>query len=312
MLWFSPGARARELGALVLACAVAGLGVGPGAARADEWRALVPGVEYRAFGHANLSGADPRLHVVRIDPERAELRALMASELDGKSRTARSWCADFGLSVAINLGMYQTDQRSNVGYARNGDHVNSPRWASKYKSALAFSPVREDLPRAALFDVESDQARDSLSDYRTVIQNLRLIGSPGRNVWSKQDKQWSEAAIAMDHLGRLLFLLSRSAQPMWDFNEMLLSLPLGIDRAMHVEGGPEASLSIHVPGFDLDLSGTTFAPSLIEPEDSPVQWRVPNVVGVVAPAGAARDATRGSKSDGRGPAAPEPARRSAD
>ena len=49
---------------------------------------------------------------------------------------------DEGLAVAINLGMYQEDLRSNVGYARAGGHVNHRRWVSSYKSALAFGPKR--------------------------------------------------------------------------------------------------------------------------------------------------------------------------
>jgi hypothetical protein len=249
-------------------------------AEAAGWRLLLPGVEYDAIAHPSLRGADPRLHLVRIDPARAELRALFSSQLDGRPRTARRWCEDFDLAVAINLGMYQTDLVSNVGYARNGDHINSGRWASKYKSALAFSPLRDGIPKAALFDVETSQERAPLDDYLTVIQNLRLIGAPGRNVWSRQDERWSEAAIAMDREGRILFVFSRFAQPMWNFNEMLLSMPLGIVRAMHVEGGHQASLSIHVPGFDLDLAGTRFETGLIEDDASPAQWRVPNVVGV--------------------------------
>jgi hypothetical protein len=260
-------------------------------AEAAGWRELLPGVEYDAIAHPSLRGPDPRLHLVRIDPARAELRALLSSQLDGRPRTARRWCEDFDLAVAINLGMYQTDLVSNVGYARNGDHVNSGRWASKYKSALAFSPIRDGIPRAALFDVESKEDRTPLDEYRTVIQNLRLIGAPGRNVWSRQDERWSEAAIAMDREGHILFVFSRFAQPMWNFNEMLLSMPLGIIRAMHVEGGREASLSIHVPGFDLDLAGTRFETALIEDDARPAQWRVPNVVGVVMPSGNAKPAT---------------------
>jgi hypothetical protein len=298
LFWSRPRAAGRILLGLLGACA----SLMATEAGADAWRKLIPGVEYAAIAHSSLGGADPRLHVVRIDPERSELRALLSSELDGKPRTARNWCKEFGLAVAINLGMYQTDLQSNVGYARSGDHVNSARWASTYKSALAFSPTRDGIPPAALFDIESKDERAPLDDYRSVIQNLRLIGAPGRNVWSRQAERWSEAAIAMDREGHILFLFSRSAQPMWNFNEMLLSMPLGIIRAMHVEGGREASLSIHVPGFDLDLAGTRFVTGLIEDDARPAQWRIPNVVGVVMPGGDASGATPG-------PTAP---RRSAD
>jgi len=301
----TPRAGAAAL-ALLCACFLAG------DAGAETWRTILPGVEYDAIPHPNLSGADPRLHVVRIDPARAELRALMASELDGRSRTAGAWCEEFDLAVAINLGMYQTDMQSNVGYARNGDHVNSSRWASKYKSVLAFAPTRGGIPRASLFDIESRDARGPLEGYGTVIQNLRLIGAPGNNVWTRQDERWSEAAIAMDRTGHILFLFSRSAQTMWDFNEMLLAMPLGIIRAMHVEGGREASLSIHVPGFDLDLAGNRFESALIDDDAKPVQWKVPNVVGVALPPGDASAVKREAPGGPLSPLGPSAARRSAD
>jgi hypothetical protein len=55
-------------------------------------------------------------------------------------------------------------------------------------------------------------------------------------------KKWSEAAIAADAEGRIWFVHSRAPFSMHEFNEKLIAL--GVVRAMHVEGGPEASLSV--------------------------------------------------------------------
>ena len=38
-------------------------------AAAAGWRELLPGVEYDAIAHPSLRGPDPRLHLVRIDPD---------------------------------------------------------------------------------------------------------------------------------------------------------------------------------------------------------------------------------------------------
>jgi hypothetical protein len=248
-----------------------------------EWRPLVPGASYAEI---RTDPSDPdakgRLHVVRVDPALAELRAVMASEHDQKRRSARKWCQEFGLAVAINLGMYQQDHLSNVGYARNGDHVNSARWVSTYKSALGFGPRPGVTPAALVVDLDQEGSRERLDGYGTVVQNLRLIKSPGRNVWSKQEKRWSEAAIGIDGEGRILFLFSREPYAMWEFNRMLLSTPLDVKRAMHAEGGPEASLSIHAGGVDLDLSGS-FETGFHENNANPRQWSIPNVLGVKAP-----------------------------
>src|SRR5205807_7925445 len=141
----------------------------------------------------------------RIDPAHAHLQALLASE-SGEKRTAAESCRSKSLSVAINLGMFQGDQRSNVGYLRNAQHVNNGRW-NAYRSVLAVNP--KDAGRQPLLvwrDLDQNNATADLSGYDLVVQNLRLIAGERRNVWAASEKRWSEAAIAVDAHGRLLFL----------------------------------------------------------------------------------------------------------
>ena len=168
----------------------------------------------------------------------------MASAHDRKPRTAGSWCDAEHLVAAINLGMYGEDHLTNVGYARSGAHVNQAHVSTQYQSALVLGPKKPGLPRAALLDLDAPHAREKLADYDTVVQNLRLIRAPGKSVWGAQPRRWSEAAVAADKEGHILFVFLRAARSMADFNTLLLSLPLGVVAAMHVEGGPEASLSL--------------------------------------------------------------------
>jgi hypothetical protein len=241
-----------------------------------RWRPLGAGVDYAALA----VGGREMLHVVRVDPARARLRAVMASATDGRPRTAAAWCEREHLVAAINLGMYRVDHRSNVGYARNGKHVNQGHW-TQYQSALAFTPRKPTLPAAQLVDLDLPGARDKLADYDTVIQNLRLIRAPGQSVWGAQPRRWSEAAIAADGAGHILFLFLRAPHEMADFNRIILALPLGIVAAMHVEGGPEASLSLRGP-LRLDLNGS-YETGFHEDDGEPAQWEIPNVIGVAAP-----------------------------
>ncbi len=240
-----------------------------GRAEPPRWTPIAPGVEY-----ANLS----ELHVVRVDPARAKLKAVTASAFDRRSRTAGAWCDRQHLAAAINLGMYLDDHLSNVGYARLGAHVNQPHWNDKYQSVLAFAPKKPGLPAAAIVDLDEPGARERLADYDSVIQNLRLVRAPRKNVWSAQPRRWSESAVAIDGAGRILFIFARAAHTMFDFNRLLLSLPLGVVAAMHVEGGPEASLSVRGP-LKLDLNGS-FESGFIENDASGAQWEIPNVLGV--------------------------------
>jgi hypothetical protein len=101
-------------------------------------------------------------------------------------------------------------------------------------------------------------------------------------VWAQQDRRWSEAAVAVDGAGRVLFIFSRRPYAMRELNDRLLALPLGITAAMHVEGGPEASLSIHAGGVDLDLNGS-YETGFNENDDEISQWPIPNVLAVARP-----------------------------
>jgi len=62
----------------------------------------------------------------------------------------------------------------------------------------------------------------------------------------------------------------------------LLSIPNDdfhpvVEKLMHVEGGPEASHSIHGGGVDLDLAGS-FETGFLEADTNRRQWPIPNVV----------------------------------
>ena len=237
-------------------------------ASAVQWKPLQPGVEL-----AVIAAGTPRvLYVVRVDPARAPLDVALASESGTGPQTAAQWCRTAHLAVAINAGMFQPDQRSNVGYLRHGSHVNNAR-VNDYRSVLALRPFAWlDLDRTPTTPVP-------WGNHETLIQNLRLIAANRKNVWAPSPRRWSEAALALDSSGRLLFLFSRAPYSMRDFNGLLLALPLNVTRAMHLEGGPEASLSIHVRGFDLDLCDS-FETGFREDDGNAQQWPIPNVLGV--------------------------------
>ena len=248
----------------------------------ERWKLLAKGIEYRVF-HVNPPPeiGDGKIHIVRLDPAQARLKLLLASEHNKKSRTTAKWCKDFNLVAAINAGMFQEkDFLTNVGYLRNGLHVQNKRW-NKYKSVLAFDPKKNGLPAAIMVDLEELDAMKKLGDYSAVVQNLRLIKGNGINVWEKSEKKWSEAAVGMDEQGRVLFLFCALPYPMWEFNEAVKSFGLGITRMMHMEGGPTASLSIRSREVNIDLAGSF--ETTIDPDDTSSELSlIPNIIGVQA------------------------------
>ncbi len=248
------------------------------------WRPLAPGVSYAAIPFADASkDGDGKLHVVRIEPEKAEFRFVLSSRDKVPYRTAAQVAEQSGFVAVINAGMFG-ETGAAAGYLRDGDHVNNPAW-NAYKSLFAFGPTERGLPRATLLDLDQPASKETSGKYRSVIQNLRLIGE-GRDVWTRaKQRRWSEAAVAQDGEGRILFLFCRTPLTMTDFNRSLLALPLGIVRAMHVEGGSLASLSIRSKGLSLDLCGS-FEAGVAGEEPNAKQRPIPNLLAVVgAPAG---------------------------
>jgi hypothetical protein len=237
---------------------------------------LGPGVEYGELPLTDEpSMGDGLLHFVRVDPSRAELRFGLAAR-DGGTRTAGEWADKLHFAAVVNLGMFEKDGITSTGHVRDGSFVLNRRW-NAYRSALACGPAG-----AEFFDLDAPGAQESSEKYLSVAQSLRLLKSPGEDVWAKApaSKKWSEAAIGQDKQGRILFLFSRTPFSMHDLNVRLHALPLEIVRAMHVEGGPEASLSVRGPGLKLDLMGS-YETGSHEDDDNHRQWPLPNVLGVV-------------------------------
>lgn len=256
----------RRRAALAIVCLLTGPLVTPADVATNiSWRRLQPGVKLATKG---------QLYIVRVDPSVAKLTVGLASETHKAPQKAADWCQTSHLAVAINAGMFQNDHKSNVGYLRHGKHFNNPQW-NDYRSVVAINSKR-----ALWLDLDPDPKPQSTDD-DIVIQNLRLISKDRKNVWAENNRQWSEAALGIDTKGRLLFLFSRTPYSMREFNALLLSLPLNIAGAMHLEGGPEASLSIHTGGVNLDLAGS-YETGFWENDSNERQWPIPNVLGVLS------------------------------
>jgi hypothetical protein len=240
----------------------------------DTWTPIGPGVEHswRRFDPPPPIGCN-RLDILRVDPAQTSLRALMRSESGGKPRTAMSWCRSSGALATINLGMFEPDFATHTGYLRSGQHLNSATWREDYRSTLVWEVGRAQL----VDDVPSPDAFPAASG---LTQNLRLIAAPGRSVWKENGRRWSEAALAQDTQGRLLLLHTRAAFSMAELNKRLLALPLQITRAMHLEGGPEASLAVCTPGFELERVGS-FETGFFD-DDNVEAWPLPNVLAIGA------------------------------
>lgn len=250
-----------------------GMPVGP-------WRRLEPGLELGTFTSPQPSEfGDSRIRVLRIDPTRYQLRLLNASAPgQGATRTAREWCREHGLSAAINASMYREDSRTSVSLMRTREHTNNPR-LTKDMAVLAFDRLDRGVPEVQILDRECDDYEILSKRYGTLVQSIRMVSCKGRNVWSQQPRKWSTAALGTDAEGRVLFIHVRSPFSTHDLIEALLGLPIGLKRAMYVEGGPEAQLYVAAGGEELEVVGS-YEIGLLQDDDNSRAWHVPNVIGI--------------------------------
>jgi len=245
--------------ALVLALIVllAGVGAGWGAGGPDAWALLEPGLEFGVFTAPRASAAgDSRIRILRIDPARFELLLLNASASpEGRGKTPREWAKGEGLVAVINASMYQGDYRSSVSLMRTRTHTNNPH-VSKDNTVLVFDPLQDGAPPVQIVDRTCQDFDSERLRYGTLVQSIRMVSCGRKNVWQKRSEEWSTAAIGLDDRQRVLFIHVRSPYPTHDLINMLLALPIGLQTAMYVEGGPQAQLYVEGGGKTWELVGT--------------------------------------------------------
>ncbi|MCO4771054.1 MAG: phosphodiester glycosidase family protein [Deltaproteobacteria bacterium] len=245
------------------------------------WNELAPGLSLGTFdGGLPTKAGDGKVRVLRVDPARFELVLLNASDdPELGNRTVGDWVETEGLLAAINASMYQGDHSTSTAHMERAGHVNNPAW-TKDNATLAFDPVGDAAP-VTIIDGQCDDVDAERPRYRALIQSIRMLRCDGANVWAKQDKQWSHAAIGVDTQGRLLMIHARSPWSTHTFISILKRLPIGLARLQYAEGGPEASLSVKAGGVRLDLFGS-YETGFFESDDNDRPWPIPNVVGIRA------------------------------
>jgi Phosphodiester glycosidase len=246
----------------------------------SAWQNLSEGLDLGFFrSPLPTETGDSMIRVLRIEPARYNLRLLNASASEnGRPLSAKEWCRQNGLVAAINASMYQADLKASVSLMRTKNHINNPK-LSKDMAVLAFDRNSKDVPRVKIIDRQCEDFKVWKKKYKTLIQSIRMISCEGKNVWAQQTQKWSTAAIAVDYLGRVLFIHVGSLYSTHDLINILKKLPLNIDRAMYVEGGPQAQLYINIDTYEHEFVGS-YKINIEENVNALFSRPIPNVVGI--------------------------------
>jgi hypothetical protein len=260
----------------------------PVSASQPGWRTLEPGLDFGEFKAPHPSAVgDSQISVVRIDPAHFKLDLYSARALKlPQSLPINAWMQQQHLTAAINAGMFELDGRT-TGYSRIGSATLNPVWKPDYSAFLAIDPDSPNLPLATILDPECDDVKALEKHYRVVLQSIRMIDCKGANRWRKSSRVWSTAALAVDDKGRVLFIHARSPWDVHDFIQILLELPLGVRRAIYLEGGPLASLALDAGGASIVRTGS-WETGFNENDDIAKPWPLPNIIGARSNAGSAK------------------------
>ncbi len=251
-----------------------------GSKRPADWVVLEPGLDLATFRVSRESEDGDRLvRVLRAEPARFRLALLSASAPgQGEPRTAKEWCARNGLVAAINASMYQEDLRSSVSLMKTHGYTNNAR-VSKDMTILAFDRLDAGVAEVQIIDRECQDFDSLRKRYASLVQSIRMLSCKGRNVWAPQSRRSSVAAIGTDRGGRVLFMHARSPFSAKEFIDVLIGLPIDVERAMYVEGGSAAQLYVRAGSTEKEfVGGYDFEAG--DPDATPRASRVPNVIGI--------------------------------
>jgi hypothetical protein len=240
------------------------------------WNPLAPGLELAVLDHPVTGGRNLQAHIVRIDPERYDFSLHSILWEGGPPRTAANWARSEGLIAVINAGMYLPDGKTGTAYMRRGDRHNNRPILRQYGAFFVAGPRRAGLPRAAVLDRAADEWEKLLPEYDIVVQNFRLMGRGGAQLWPEKASAHAVAAVGEDKTGRVLFIHCPARVTVHSLVKALVAQrDLELAAAMYAEGGSEASMAVDLPPFRNRWSGRDWALPAFNMLDPPL----PHILG---------------------------------
>ena len=249
------------------------------------------GLSYQIFKSPQKSMlGNSEIVVIQVDPNFYNINLFSSEQYNHGNLTAKNWAKEHELIIAINAGMFQlSDYSSNVGYMKQFDYINNSN-INSFQSVAAFNPKDSTQVQFKILDFElingklnKNDIKTVIANYESVVQNLRLIKKPKEDRWDNSNKNyiWSEVALGEDSDGNMLLIFSRSPYWMSDLNNILIDLPINIECAQHLEGGPEASLYLKYKTTELEFVGIYESTKDFYFNDIKNNyWEIPNIIGI--------------------------------
>ncbi len=234
------------LGIAVLVAAAAALTHGGGAPR---FRTLQPGVEFATVqGDPYCRMGPSDIAVLRLDPRRVRLRMAHYTQLpDRAPLDILDWERRIGALAVFNAGQYYPDYSYMGLFVSQGKPI-SPHAHGVFKAALVADPARGGAA-AHVLDLDREPLPTDPLPWREVAQSFLLFDDTGKIHVRRSNLTTYRTIVGEDHQGRLLVISTEGGYTLYELAGLLRTLPLGLTRAMSMDGGEEATLTVNAGGF---------------------------------------------------------------
>lgn len=248
----------------------------------NQWQTLASGADYMEMEAPKKSAInDSRISILKLNPATFEMKLLSATaEDDQKPKTASEWAEKYELNVVVNAGMYDLAKKMlSKGYLKSENHVNNPTLYPNYNAMIAFNPKDSLKSKFTVLDLKCENWDKVKTEYHCYAQGLRMIDCNRQPLsWNKKNQSCSMLVTAVDALGNIYFIFSRSPYTHNEMIEFMLAFPFQLNNAIYMEGGPQTSLFIQFGDRKIEKIGSYVSETY--PNDlNDHFWTLPNVIG---------------------------------
>ncbi|MEO5989442.1 MAG: phosphodiester glycosidase family protein [Candidatus Eisenbacteria bacterium] len=224
-------------------------------ARTLHWRTIKPGLEFATLrGEPFCRRGSSAIAVVRVDPRRVPVRARHYSRMrSDRPLSIVQWQHLTHADVVFNAGQYYPDF-SYMGLLFSDGRAVSSRPHPSYKAALVAGPMTGGRS-AHVIDMDRTPLDPRKPGWREIAQSFMLFDEHGGMRVRRSDRVANRTVVAEDERGHLVVIVSEGGYTLADFAELLRRSPLQLTHAMSMDGGLEAELVLHAPGFSYATFG---------------------------------------------------------
>ena len=223
---------------------------------------LIPGFEYKKI-NIKRYGKNIEIDIFKLNPDSIDVDIINVSDKKTIKEFLGQSDQENKYFLVCNAGMFNTDYKTNMGYMKRDGLVLNKREHPNYYSVLAFDPITKNLPGFYIYDTDVVSLDSIVKNYNSVVENLRLIKRSRENRWPEQKKKWVELAIGQDLDNNIIIIYCHNELSMFEFNNLILSLPINLSAAQHLEGNASAQLYFSFKNHKVDLDNGIFVPNLL-------------------------------------------------